>query len=95
MLYQVSDIAASGNITTDGTSVSDSGISVITIPYANGDMDGSGEVSVNDLQIAAKSIVNTYMPTAAESYLGDTDDDGQLSVADLQKIALIIIGKVS
>ncbi len=95
VLYQVSDIAASGNITTDGTSVSDSGISVITIPYANGDMDGSGEVSVNDLQIAAKSIVNTYMPTAAESYLGDTDDDGQLSVADLQKIALIIIGKVS
>ena len=61
--------------------------------FLPGDMDGDGEVNINDVQTLVEIILGAQEMTDQDIMHGDMDGDGELTVSDVSKVVDIILGK--
>lgn len=57
-----------------------------------GDMDGDGEINVNDIMSIVELILGAKEMSELDVTHGDMDGDGELTVSDVMRLVDIILG---
>ncbi len=66
-------------------------LSVGTVAYSKGDLNGDGKINATDSNLIKKIIIGA-ISSNPEMILGDTDGDGKVNVADFNLIKRVILG---
>ena len=87
-----------GNVMNDENTVLKTGMTVNvgeTLMYTlvvTGDIDGDGEISINDLAKLKLHLIGLKSLNGAELKAADVDGDGHISINDVAQLKLVIIG---
>ena len=67
----------------------------LTVQYIYGDMDGDGEILVNDALLALQAAVGKISADDTQRITGDVDGDGNITVTDALYILQFSVGKIT
>lgn len=67
----------------------------LTVQYIYGDMDGDGEILVNDALLALQAAVGKISADDTQRITGDVDGDGNITVTDALYILQFSVGKLT